>query len=406
MSGTTTPSANSTGRVPSAPDSASQSHHDAAGVIVHANIDGESVSAMENRALAFRLIQRQFPIQIAPPGGQQLQSHSPSLRTLRPHLKSLLHDRLDLAESVLYQSGAPTHWNLDFYGRCRVGRAAFGTDRIPDGWAERCNALDELWLPSEFHRETFTASGVERSKVRVVPQAVDCDVFCPGRTPLQLRGVPEKTFRFLAIADGWLTHGMDTLVRAFLDEFSPDEDVSLVLYSAPIQDGDTFLDFEAEVIAFIEGNLDRKLEDVPTIALVSGSLSEEDRAGLFSGSHTFVQPARAEATGRHCLEALACQLPVIATDWGPLHDFLIEQNSFPVTTDGLVTAQPEENELFAGHRWAEPNLDHLRIQMRQVFENPKDAARRAEQGRRAVIGRFDWSVVLPEWIHNFRRLLE
>jgi glycosyltransferase involved in cell wall biosynthesis len=406
MSGTTTTSANSTVRVPSAPDRASQTRPDAAGVVVHANIDGESVFATENRALALRLMQRQFPIQIAPPGGQQLQSHSPSLRTLRPHLKNLLHDRLNLAESVLYQSGAPTQWSLDFYGRCRVGRAAFGTDQIPDGWAERCNALDELWLPSEFHRETFAASGVKRGKIRVVPQAVDSDVFSPGRTPLQLRGVPEKPFRFLAIADGWLTPGIDILVRAFIDEFSPDEDVALVLYSPPIQCGDSFLDIEADVIAFIEGNLGRKLEDVPTIALVSGSLFEEDRAGLFSASHAFVQPARAEATGRHNLEALACQLPVIATNWGPLNDFFTEQNSFPVTTNGLISAQPEENEVFADHRWAEPNLDHLRNQMRQVFEDPTEAVRRAEQGRRDVVSRFDWNVVLPGWIHNLRRLLE
>jgi glycosyltransferase involved in cell wall biosynthesis len=406
VSGTTTTSANSPVGVPSAPESAPRSDHDAAGVVVHANIDGESVFATENRALALRLLQRRFPIQIAPPGGQQLQSHSPSLRTLGRHLKYLLLNRLDLAESVLYQSGAPTQWNLDFYGCCRVGRAAFGTDRIPDGWAERCNALDEIWLPSEFHRKTFTASGVERSKIRVIPQAVDCDVFCPDRPPLQLRGVPEKSFCFLAIADGWLAPGIDILIRGFIKEFSPDEDVTLVLYCSPIEYGDSFLNIEAEVIAFIEINLGKKLEDIPTIALVLGSLSEEDCADLFSASHAFVQPARAEATGRHCLEALACRLPIIATNWGPLNDFLTERNSFPVTTNGLITAEPEENEFFAGHRWAEPNLDHLRTQMRQIFENTREAARRAEQGRRDVISQFEWGAVLPEWIQNFRRLLK
>ena len=405
MSSTTTTPGNSTVRVSNTSDSTSQNRQDAAGVIVRANTDGESVFAAENRALAFRLLQRQFPIQVAPLRGQQLHSQSPGLGRLGKQLKHLLHSGLDLAESVLYQSGFPTDWNLDFYGRCRVGRAAFGSDRIPDGWAERCNALDELWLPSEFHRETFAASGVERSKIRVIPQAVDCDVFYPERTPLQLRGAPEKSFRFLAIAEGWLASGIDILVRAFIDEFSPDEGISLVLYCPPTQHNDSFFDFEPEVIAFIESNLGKRLEDVPPIALVSGSLSEEDRGGLFAACHAFVQPARAEATGRHCLEALACQLPTIATDWGPLNDFLIEQNSFPIMTSGLVTALPEENELFADHRWAEPDLAHLRHQMRRIFENPKEAARHAEQGRRGVIDRFEWSAVLPEWARNFRRLL-
>src|SRR5580692_3685906 len=383
MSGTTTVSETPTDRW------AATTRDRNAGVIVHADITGESELAAENRALALRLTQRQFPIQIAPLSGQQLNPHAPSLRTIGRHLRDLLHDRLELAESVLYQSGAPTSWNLDFYGRCRVGRTAFGTDRIPDGWADRCNSLDELWLPSEFHAETFAASGVERSKIRVVPTAVDSEVFRPGRASAQLRSVPAKSFRFVAIADRWLASGIDILVRAFIQEFSPEEDVALVIHCPLARCGDSFVDFEAEVIALIEANLGKNLENVPNIALLMGSLSEEDRGGLFVACHAFVQPARGESTGRHCLEALACQLPIIATDWGPLNDFLTVQNSFTVTTDGLVPAQPEEDELFAGHRWAEPNVDHLRHQMREVFENSEEAALRAQRGRREVIGRFE-----------------
>jgi glycosyltransferase involved in cell wall biosynthesis len=398
---TTTTAADSADRRLTAPLDLSR-----AGVIVHANLEGESECAAENRALALRLLQHQFPIQVAPLQGQQLQSYSPSLRMLGRNLKLLLNDRLELAESVLYQSGAPTSWNLDFYGRCRVGRTAFGTDRIPDGWADRCNSLDELWLPSKFHAETFAASGVERSKIRVVPTAVDTEVFRPGRASAQLRSVPAKSFRFVAIADRWLASGIDILVRAFIQEFSPEEDVALVIHCPLARCGDSFVDFEAEVIALIEANLGKNLENVPNIALLMGSLSGEDRGGLFVACHAFVQPARGESTGRHCLEALACQLPIIATDWGPLNDFLTVQNSFTVTTDGLVPAQPEEDELFAGHRWAEPNVDHLRHQMREVFENSEEAALRAERGRREVIGRFEWNAVLPEWIRNFRRLLD
>jgi glycosyltransferase involved in cell wall biosynthesis len=406
MSGATDSPVSSIGQLLNTRVFVPETRDDAKGVIVHANIEGQSEFAAENCALALRLIQQRFPIQIAPLPGQQLHLHNPNLRNFGRHLKYLLLDRLDLAESVLYQSGAPTEWNLNYYGRCRVGRAAFGTDRIPGGWADRCNELDEVWLPSEFHRETFAASGVQRSKMRVIPYAVDSEVFSPDRCPLQLRDVPENSFCFLAIADGWLTSGIDILVRAYIDEFSSsDENVALVLHCPPTQCGDSFIDFEAELLAFIETKLGRNLEDVPTIALLTGALPDEDRTGLFAASNAYLQPARADATGRHCLEAIACRLPVAATDWGPLHDFLTEQNSFPIATNGLVAAQPDENELFAGHRWAEPNVGHLRNQMRQLFENPKDAAGRAEQGRRDVLSQFDWNVVLPEWIKNFRRLL-
>ena len=72
----------------------------------------------------------------------------------------------------------------------------------------------------------------------------------------------------------------------------------------------------------------------------------------------------------------------------------------------MVAARPDEDELFAGRRWAEPDLDHLRNRMREVFNHPNEAVRRASQGRLEVGEKFDWNVVLPEWIRNFQRLLD
>ncbi len=367
---------------------------------MHASFEGETDFAAENRSLSVRLAQHQFPIQIVPTSGQRERIQA----TARRELQDLLHERLDLAESVLFQSGDPARWNLDFYGRCRVGRAAFGTDRTPDGWAERCNAVDELWLPSEFHREVLAGSGVERSKIRIIPYAVDSKVFRPGQTTR--RDSSDRSFQFLAIADSLFASGADTVVRAFIEEFSPHDDLSLVICTAGNHCGTALIDFEAELLFLIEKKCGRKLEDVPAITLLQGPISASERSRLYTWSDVFVQPGRAEATGSHCLEALACQLPIIATDWGPLKGLLTERNSFPLQMTGLSLAQPDENELVAGHRWAEPSVDHLRHQMREVFAHPAEAARRAEQGHRDVLKRFEWSVVLPEWIRNFRRLLE
>jgi glycosyltransferase involved in cell wall biosynthesis len=374
-----------------------------AGVIMHASLDGEANFASENRALSLRLAQHQFPIQIVPVSGQFARLNDVGIGGNRKALQHLLHDRFDLAESALYQSGAPTTWNLDFYGRCRVGRTEFGTDRIPDGWAERCNAVDELWLPSEFHREAFVASGVERSKVRIIPHAIDSGVFHPAQNQFQIAS--GKSFRFLAITDGIFASGTDILIQAFIEEFGPDDDVSLIIHTPGRRCDHAFIDVEAEFLFLIEKKFGRKLEDVPAINLLSGPMTDKERSRLYAWSDAFVQPARAE-TNAHCLEALAYQVPVVATDWGPLSDFLSDRNSFPLASTGLALTNPEENELLAGHRWTEPSLDQLMHQMREVFTHSNEAARRAEQGRRDVLKRFEWRVVLPEWIRNFRRLLE
>ncbi|HIL68519.1 MAG TPA: hypothetical protein EYG38_01525, partial [Verrucomicrobia bacterium] len=36
-----------------------------------------------------------------------------------------------------------------------IGRTMFETDRIPKNWVKVCNKMDEIWVPSQFNRDTF-----------------------------------------------------------------------------------------------------------------------------------------------------------------------------------------------------------------------------------------------------------
>lgn len=57
--------------------------------------------------------------------------------------------------------------------RATVGRTMFETDRLPAGWAERCNRMDQVWVPTSFAKAVFVAGGVDPNKIRVVPEPVD-----------------------------------------------------------------------------------------------------------------------------------------------------------------------------------------------------------------------------------------
>jgi hypothetical protein len=46
----------------------------------------------------------------------------------------------------------------------------YETDRVPEEFARRCNAMDEVWVPSRWQVGTFVASGVNATKIRVVPE--------------------------------------------------------------------------------------------------------------------------------------------------------------------------------------------------------------------------------------------
>ena len=53
--------------------------------------------------------------------------------------------------------------------------------RLPLSFVPRCNAMNEVWVPSQWAVDVFAASGVERSKLVVVPEGVNTSWFDPER---------------------------------------------------------------------------------------------------------------------------------------------------------------------------------------------------------------------------------
>ena len=86
-------------------------------------------------------------------------------------------------------------------------------------------------------------------------------------------------------------------------------------------------------------------------------------------------------------------------------DFLNNQNSYLIESRLTPVPPDVEIEVYKGHLWAEPSVDHLRQLMRDVHAHPEEARRKAERGHQDIIGNYDWSVVIPRWVNEFERLL-
>jgi glycosyltransferase involved in cell wall biosynthesis len=107
----------------------------------------------------------------------------------------------------------------------------FETDKIPAHWIEPCNELvDEIWVPSKFNVETFNASGVNASKLRVLGEPIDVHLFNPEiATKMDLQ--QRRAFNFLAIGKWEKRKGWPTLIESYWNEFSSQDDVNLFIRS-------------------------------------------------------------------------------------------------------------------------------------------------------------------------------
>jgi glycosyltransferase involved in cell wall biosynthesis len=370
-----------------------------AGIVLQSPAYGISSVAQEARALALAFANSGFPVSLVPADSPDDSTSAVSL-AVRQQLVQLAHPKLDLARSILFYAAEPTAWNLDYHGHRRIGRAAFWTDRLPARWVEPCNALDEIWVPSYFHREAFLVSGVSAEKIVVLPPGVDTELFRPGCSPLP---IPHRRgFTFLAITDPHDRKGMSLLLRAFLQEFKACDDVSLLLKLTPQEDSP--MDLEAELAFFIEREVGLTLENSPVILLLDDCLPLSAMPSLYAAADAFVMPVRGQAWGKTLLEALACELPVIATRWGGVAELLNDANAYLVEIEGLNPVLARDGFL-AEHRWANPSVDHLRQLMRMVSSHPEEARHRARKGRAEVVANRDWNALLPVWRQHCQRLL-
>ncbi|HVA63530.1 MAG TPA: glycosyltransferase [Terriglobales bacterium] len=374
----------------------------AGGVVFRGAVYGGSGYADGNLDVLSSLQDLPHPLQLAPLGLQE--DHEGLLPPARQReLARLQRRRLDLAQSVFYQCCPALDFATHLEARVRVGRTAFETNSLPPGWRERCNALDQIWVPSQFNRDSFLRAGVDEHRLRVMPEGLDTGKFRPGLAPLPIPG--RRGYAFLSIFDWIDRKGPDVLLRAFLSAFTADDDVSLILKIHKFDDPNA--DLEGRLLHFIEREAGVPLQRAPHILVLRGLLPKADMPRLYASADAFVLPSRGEGWGRPYMEAAATQLPVLATRWSGHLDFLHDDNSYLIDIEGVVPApRDSDRDVYIGQGWAEPSVEHLAALMRQVVSQREEAQARARRARQEMVALWDTQVMARRWTRAFRELLD
>jgi glycosyltransferase involved in cell wall biosynthesis len=274
-----------------------------------------------------------------------------------------------------------------------VGRTMFETDRLPDAWVDACNRMEQIWVPGEFNRETFARAGVERDRLRIVPGAIDVRAYSEEVQPLAIDNA--RGFNFLSVFDWSLRKGWDVLLRAYVEEFSADEDVALILKTHSSL-GYTIEEIGEAIVHYVGTKLGRDMSSTPEIILQDTNLPAHLMPNLYRAADCFVLPTRGEGWGRPFMEAMASGLPTIGTGWSGNTAFMNRDNSYLL--DFKIVPVPDaacaEAEAFRGHRWAEPNHEHLKSLMREAYSNRPGAAAIGRAAREHIAANYCYEQVV------------
>lgn len=251
--------------------------------------------------------------------------------------------------------------------RYRIGLWAWELEDFPTQMHTAFAEVDEVWTVSDFCRDAIARHSPVPVKTIPVP------VRDPGEPNRPDRGEHTRflfAFDFFSIGERKNPWGV---VDAFQRAFEGRDDVRLVLKA-----------INGAKNPHTAEKLRVKITGDDRIELIEHYLTVEELDELYATSSCYVSLHRSEGFGLTIAEAMARALPVISTNYSSTTEFLDERTGWPVPYE-LVAVGNGNYPYPAESLWAEPDLDAAAAAMREVAENPDEAARRGRAARAHVL---------------------
>lgn len=281
---------------------------------------------------------------------------SPSELAKRDDLNNLIDLELGSYDIVIFNNFPKTVNNplgvKNLPGKIKIPFIAWEDSIYPKNWVKEINENANAVLAiSTFVKEVLEKSGVTIPIV-VLPLGVD-----PLMVPKGVKGVFKSTkkVKFLHISTAKERKGVDILIKAFVNEFSSSDDVSLIIKSSPGPDN--------TVESIIRENQKKRSPEITHIN--RADLLPEEIAFLVSSSTCGVYPSRAEGFGLPALESMSFGKPVIVTAYSGFLDFCNEKNSFLLNYK--IEKAVSSSIVNLGAEWAEPSVEELQTKMRNIY---------------------------------------
>ena len=316
------------------------------------------------------------------------------------------NERFDLS----FQVQLPNEWDENL-ASFNVGvSAVVETDRCNPVWIESCNKMDLVIVPSTFTKQVLLNTGKVTTPIIVVGESYfdSCD------------DEQESIFEF-DTAFNFLILGQLTGNNAFNDRknlyftlkwlvetFKDDPEVGVVLKTNSGKG--TKIDK-----ALTRTTLKTIISEVrpgkyPKIHFLHGNMTPEEIASLYQTKSikALVSATRGEGFGLPLLEASACQLPVIATNWSGHRDFL-DLGKWIKIDYRLATiheSRVDNNIFIKDTQWAEPIESDFKEKIIKFRKKPHQPTKWAQELSKKIKKQYSFDAISKKYENIYTEWIE
>lgn len=237
--------------------------------------------------------------------------------------------------------------------------ATESSDFIDSGWAKNINMMDEMWVPSEYVKNSCIRSGV-KTPIKIAPHCLDLSEYELKPQSAQIEEL-RTSFNFVFIGEFSERKNIKALIRAFHAEFHPKENVNLYIKSSGVD--------VPKLEEYCE-NIKRGLKlrnHYKKDLIISGRIRKQDYVSILSQCHSFVMPSRGEGFCIPALEAMCMGIPCLSTAGIAVEEFSVGDTVESRREPCFGGMESLPNLYTARSYWREIDIEDLQIKMRSAY---------------------------------------
>lgn len=291
----------------------------------------------------------------------------------------------------------------------------FDTENMVGFWNENVDGADLAVVPSKISLDL--CKKYKHENVQYIPHGVNTDIFKPAtdeeKTELRERYlIPKDTFVIGMVAHNQYRKQVHRLVEAF-DMFVKRNPRSLlVLHCLPRdQTG-----WDLPQILKDRGLLANVLfTDKSSKGIGDVHVPESEMRKLYCVMDVHALPTGGEGFGVPIVEAMACGIPNVVTDYTTTKEFLCEESIDDLgkksytSTRGIAVPYVDSELHHTGGRWAKIDIPALASALQYLKDNESEAKQMGMKARKFAVENYNQDLVKQRWkevYNDFDSLVE
>ena len=314
---------------------------------------------------------------------------------------------------VTIQLQLPNEWN-PMLGMFNIGiTAGVETDRCNPAWLDSINSMSLVIVPSEFTKRSFLNTGNVTTPIIVIPESFPDEMLSEEKGELDLE--LKTNFNFLVF--GQLTgSGVDNdrknipyTIKWLTETFAGNEDVGIIIKTN--LGAQTQLDKlnVSNIMARVAKEI-RLNSFGPKLYLLHGDMTNLELKSLYKNEKikALVSLTHGEGFGLTLLEAAACGLPILATDWSAHTEFLSlgKYIQIPSNIEKIHESRVDNQIFMKNAQWAMPNEEMAKQKFSKFYTSNSKPKEWANELSKKIKENYSFEAISNNYSKNLNEYLK